>query len=122
MSARALLWFAFLGPPAAWTLHLVVGYGIEEIACSPGTVGQDILGLDTEVLIAAVTAFAAATAAAAGVAGLLVHRRASRGRIPDARGRLAFMSGAGVLASVIFLVIILLGGLQILGAESCARA
>ena len=102
LSARTelLAWFALLGGAAAWTFHLVVGYGLEEVACSPGTA-------------------AGAVALASGLAGLALHRSVSRGRRDDPRGRLAFMAGAGALAGFVFLLIILLGGLQIARLDSC---
>jgi hypothetical protein len=117
-----IAWFAFLGGAAAWTFHLVVGYGLEEIACSRGTAGQDIAGVDVELLIAVLTGVAGAVALASGLAGLSLHRSVSRGRRDDPRGRLGFMAGAGALAGFLFLLIILLGGLQILGLDSCAPA
>lgn len=121
-STELLAWFAFLGGAAAWAFHLVVGYGLEEIACSRGTSGQDIAGVEVELLIAVITGVAGAVALAAAVAGIALHRSVSRGRREDPRGRLGFMAGAGALAGFIFLLIILLGGLQILGLDSCAPA
>jgi hypothetical protein len=114
-----LAWFAFLGGAGAWTFHLVAGYGLEEVACSPGTAGQDVAGVDVELLIAVVTAVAGAVALASGLAGLALHRSLSRGRRDDPRGRLGFMAAAGALAGFVFLLIILLGGIQIVGLDSC---
>jgi hypothetical protein len=121
LSARTelLAWFAFLGGAAAWTFHLVVGYGLEEVACSPGTAGQDVAGVDVELLVAVLTGVAGAVALASGLAGLALHRSVSRGRRDDPRGRLAFMAGAGALAGFVFLLIILLGGIQIARLDSC---
>ncbi|MGH3112671.1 MAG: hypothetical protein ACRDOP_04300 [Gaiellaceae bacterium] len=114
-----LAWFAFLGGAAAWTFHLVVGYGLEEIACSPGTSGDDVGGVSVELLIAVLTGVAGAVALASALAGLALRRSVSLGRRGDPRGRLEFMAAAGALAGFVFLLIILLGGIQIIGLESC---
>lgn len=103
-----MIWFAFLGPAAAWALQLVVGYGLEEAACAPGSERSDIV----EPVILVVTVIAAVVAITAGVAGFVLWRRAGRGSI-------AFMAAAGAVSSPIFLVFVLLAGFQLLGLDAC---
>ena len=41
-AAPWLLWFAVLGGAVAWSAHLLLGWGLEEIACSPVSAGPDV--------------------------------------------------------------------------------
>ena len=112
---RAGLWFAFLGPPAAWTLHLLLGYGAEEAACSTGLDDGFV-----EPWVAAITVALGGATVATGLAGLRAWRAARGGAIADPRGRVAFMAFAGMAGSALFGATILLGGIQILFLDPCA--
>jgi hypothetical protein len=111
---RLLLWFGVAGPPAAWTLHLLLGYGYEEAACS-NRGGLDVV----EPLIVALTVVLAAATLAAGAAGYVSWRATRRGDLDDPRGRVAFMGFSGVVASALFLAIIVFGGVQLVVLDPC---
>lgn len=111
---RAVLWFAALGPGLAWSLHLLAGYGYEEAACSSG-VGKGLV----EPLIVGLTVVLAAVAVAGGLLGLRWLRAASRGEVDDPRGRIAFMGACGALSGLLFLGIIVLGGIQLVVLDPC---
>lgn len=112
---RALLWFVFLGPVAAWTLQLNVGYGYNEAACSNDT------GVNLQApLIGGVSLLLAAVAAAAGVAGVRTWRAVRRGDVADPRGRIAFMCVFGMLSAPIFVFLIVMSGVQVLILDPCA--
>jgi hypothetical protein len=113
------LWFGVLGGPAAWSLQLVVGYGLEEIACSSATAGDDLGGLGVEPMIATLTAVLAGVALAAAAVSFRHYQAVSRGRIEDPRGRVGFLALGGAIASALFLVIIVLGGVQLTVLDSC---
>lgn len=106
-----LAWFAFLGPAAAWTAQLMIGYGYEDAACS----NEAGVGL-VEPLIVAATVGLGAVTAAAGFAALRVRRQAA----DDPRGRLGFMAVFGLLSAPVFLFAIVLGGIQVVALEPCA--
>jgi hypothetical protein len=101
---RFLLWYGFLGGAAAWSAQLVAGYGLEEAMCPGG---------GSEPWIVAVT-----LAAGAMTAGSLAAAYRFR-RTPE--GSVHFLAFAGMLAGVFFLVLIALGGLQLLSLDACAR-
>ena len=111
---RLALWYAFLGGPALWSLHLVIVYGYEEAACSTRT-GVGLV----EPLIVGVSALLGAAVAGAGLAGYALWRATRREQIADPRGRVAFMSGAGALWSGLFLLIIVFSAMQLVAFEPC---
>ena len=115
MSARArntLLWFGVFGAPLAWTLQLVLGYGLEEAACAPGS--RD-WGVDGDVWEVVISAGAAAAAVAAGLGVLAIRRRSA----PDPNGRIEFLVVVGLLLSALFLTLIVLTGAGVLALGSC---
>jgi hypothetical protein len=102
----ALLWFGILAGPIAWSVEIILGYGVEEIACSAGSASEEIEGVGVEPIIVLVTLFLGAVAAAACLIafGCLRRLRASRG---GAGGRAEWMAIVGIATSAIFLVLIL---------------
>ena len=119
MSARsleALVWFGVLGGAAAWTVQLVVGAELEENHCTRFGLRY---ALHTPTWEAGLTAACAAVAAAAGVAALLAYRRTRDGG--DRRGRIGFMATSGILASTLFLALILLGGIGASVLDPCVQ-
>jgi hypothetical protein len=116
----ALLWFGVLGGPAAWAAQLVIGYGIQEVTCSSGTRSDSLWGLGVESALWILTGLAAATALAAGVAALRVLRSTEGlGGRGEPRGRIGFMGYVGILASALFLLLIVVGGLALIFVDSC---
>ncbi|HYZ19022.1 MAG TPA: hypothetical protein VE615_05720 [Gaiellaceae bacterium] len=100
--SRFLVWYGFFGAAGAWSAQLVAGYGLEEALCPGG---------ESAPWIVAVTL--AAGLVAAGSIGA-----AYRGRRTPA-GTVQFLSVVGMLAGLFFLLLIALGGLQLLSLESC---
>jgi hypothetical protein len=104
------LWFGTLGAPAAWITHLVVGYSTEEwFACSPSNTSPgEILGLTVQQFIIIITVVFAFVAAAAGLVSFSCLRKiqaADNTESPRAR----WMAIAGIMNSVLYLLIILGG-------------
>ena len=135
-AAPWLLWFAVLGGAVAWSAHLLLGWGLEEIACSPVSAGPDVLGVSLSVWIGVLTGVLAAVTVAA---GLLAYRfwRQSGATDPNSRiepgggdpepqerirgGRAGFMALFGLAANALFLLIILYGGVSLLLLRPCTR-
>lgn len=116
------LWFASLGAVLAWAVQLSGGWFLEEVvACGPATSSRGVvLGASVETWVLALTAVAATVALTAGVIGFRWWtRRRSDDRDPRS-GREAFMAFAGMLSAVLFLPIILMGGLQVLSLAPCS--
>jgi hypothetical protein len=70
------------------------------------------------VLIVLLTIACGAVALGSGIAAF-ASWRAYANSTRDPRGRLEFMAFLGMLASGLFLLIIVLGGLQLLGLDTC---
>ncbi len=104
------MWYGFLGGAAAWALQLVLGYGIEDSACSQGS-------SDTKSWIVLVTVLLGAAALASSAAAFLTWRWADRRG--DTRGAVSFLAVTGIFAGLFFLVLIALGGLQLVSLDSC---
>ena len=90
------VWAGVLLAPAAWAVHLTVGYALAAMLCTPSGY----------LALVALTAIAAAVAAAGGyLAWSLRSKAAETGGDSERRGR--FMAVAGMLLSVLFLLAIL---------------
>lgn len=105
----ALLWAGVLTGPIAWSVQVIVGYGLEEIACRPGSGGNRlILGAGVGPIIVWTTV---ALMAITGLAGLLALRRLRHTPDVDEVGaqRARWMARAGLIVSGIFGFMLLLG-------------
>jgi uncharacterized membrane protein YozB (DUF420 family) len=111
----ALIAFAIVGGPAAWVLHLLAGYGVEDAACSPAAAGTGFRHDDVQV-IAILTVVLAAVALAAAAAGYVALRRPTGG---DARGHRRFLAIAGLIGSSLFALIIVLVGYALTSLSGC---
>jgi len=117
LSIEALVWFGVGGGALAWAVQLVLGAEVEETHCTP--VGRR-WGIDTLTWEIALTAGCGVVALASAAAALLVYREARRHR-GDRRGRIAFLAPGGILASGVFLALILLGGIGASVLETCVQ-
>ena len=114
---EALLWFGAGGGALAWTAQLVLGSESEETRCTPAGTRW---GFDARTYAVVVTAAAAAITVAALGVSLYALREVRRGR-GDRRGRIAFVAASGVLCDVVFLALILLGGIGATALETCVQ-
>jgi len=116
-----LQWFGLLGAPLAWSAQHVVGYGVTEARCSPGSAPWGV-GLDTweiSLMIAAVAVILLAELAAVSLyfATRGVHYD---GPPPDARRH--FFVTASSLGNVLFLAIVLMSGLAAVYHIPCGQS
>lgn len=91
----AMLWFAMLAGPAAWSLGLGLDYALVRVACSAGTT----------LPLHAVTLGSLALAAAGGWVAWRAWARTGRGRPGEGGGpvpRSRLMAVLGMLASALF--------------------
>jgi hypothetical protein len=121
----ALMWFALLGAPAAWTLQHVTGYALTEAACGRAGSGWDV---PVDGATAAVTAAAAAVAVLAGLSALRLWRdtRPAEGvggaEEAPPRGRVHFLATVGMAIAPLFLAIILMSGLAAIVLANCQQS
>lgn len=113
-AAPLLLWFAVLGGAVAWSAHLLVGWGLEEIACSPVSAGPEVLGVSLTVWIGVLTVVLGAVTVAAGLLAWRFWRL-------EGAGRAGFMARFGLAANALFLLMIVYGGLSLLLLRPCTR-
>ncbi len=110
---RLRLAFLFFGPPTAWVLQLVIGYGLASYACVSGS----------KAPFYALSIAAAAIAVAAGLWSFISWQR--RGE-PDEIHLSAlappqdFIALVGVLLAIIFLVLIGATGLYGIALNPCS--
>jgi hypothetical protein len=115
------VWFGVLAAPLAWVAQLVTGYAVQEAGCAPAGM-LPVLDADTEPVIAVISVAALAVAIAGAAASFVSWRSALADGGTDPRGRVAFMAGAGLLASVILATVIALGGVAFLFLDACRPA
>jgi uncharacterized membrane protein HdeD (DUF308 family) len=116
-----LAWVGVVAAPLAWVFQLIAAYAFQEAGCAPGS-GTPVFDADTEPWIAAVSVVAI-TAAVVGIAASVVTlRAATKDREADPRGRVAFMGDVGLLVSVIFLAVIVLGTVALPSLDACHPA
>jgi len=116
VNTRVLQWFGLLGAPFAWVAQFVFGYAITEAGCGTRRYGIPINGWTT-----AATAAAAVVAVLAGLAALATYRATSDAGSEPPAGRVHFLATVGMTISVLFLFIILMGGLGAIVLENCRQ-
>ena len=97
-----LLWFGVLAGPVAWSLQILIGYSLEEIACNPGSQTQQIAGADIEPLVIFLTLATAALALAGVVVSFACRRRIRQSAESTTGDRAEWMAWAGVVTSGLF--------------------
>lgn len=113
---RFLLWFGVFGAALAWALHLVVGYWLEEAACSTGS--SRWFSGDHPAQIGT-TAVALAVGVLALLAAAVSFRSVRRGEVADPRGRVFFLAAAGIGVSAFFLAITAIAGSGAIILDPC---
>jgi hypothetical protein len=109
--------FGVYAAPAAWSVQLVLGYGLAAYACNPGRIAlaQVAEGWGwTRGASLAVNLLAAVVAAGAGLVSLSGWRATG-----DDAGPARFLSIWGVLTSFGFLIAILFNTVMLVGAPAC---
>ena len=114
----ALPWVGVVAAPLAWVFQLLVGYAFQEAGCAPIS-GMPVLDVDTEPWITAVSIVAIVAAVAGLVAAAVPLRGATADAEADPRGRIAFMGDAGLVLSLIFLAVIVLGLVAVPSLDAC---
>jgi hypothetical protein len=117
----AALWFGVFAGPAAWSLQVLIGYNAEEIACSAGSQSEELVGVDIEPLLAVVHIALTAVTLAALIVSIRLLRLHSRGDSTTG-GRATWMALAGVMVSVLFLVVLVSGFAPMWFLTTCTPA
>lgn len=124
-SGSARLWVGMLAGPVAWSLQILVGYNLEEIACRSGSTDRLIAGADIETVIVWLTSSLIILTLAAGALAFGCLKRLRGG---DTRGndtgatRAYWMARVGIISSAIFAFMLALGLLPSLFFPVCEPA
>jgi hypothetical protein len=123
LAGGLLVWYGVLGGAVAWTVHLLAGWGMDELACAAGSDHVSAVPLAQAVGLAVVIP-ALLTAGSLAVA-VLVWRRTARAQPtgPDnpSYGRARMLATLGIWANLLFLAIIVLGGIAVVVFPPCQR-
>ena len=104
------LWIGLLTGPAAWSIQMIVGYNLEEIACRSAATSEQIMGAGIKPIIISLTVVLMLLTAVAGALAYGCLRRAKEARGDDTGGERAhWMAYAGIVTSGFFEFILLLG-------------
>jgi hypothetical protein len=114
-------WFGLLGAPLAWTVQLVLGFGVTEARCEPGGsrwgVSVDTWEITLMIAAGAVVIFAELCAIA-----LYYATRDVPYDGPGPLGRRQFFVAASSFGNVLFLMIILLSGIAAVEHVPCRQS
>jgi hypothetical protein len=116
---EGLLWFGVLAGPAAWVVQLVAGYAFQEAACPPSRATMPVLDVDTETWIGAISVAAFVVAVLGALAALVSRQAVAAESDADSKGRIAFMADTGLLTSLIFIALIVLGAVALPSLDAC---
>jgi hypothetical protein len=123
LTGGLLLWYGVLGGAVAWAVHVLAAWGLDELACAAGSERVSAVPLVQAVGLAVVIP-ALVTVGSLLVAALVWRRtaRAQRAGAQDrAFGRSRMLAVVGVWANLLFLTIIVLGGIAVLVLPPCQR-
>ena len=119
MSERLLVWFGVFGPPAAWVLQFLLGYGVTQAQCNPA---GSRWGVPIHTWTVAATAVGATVALLGWLAAGAVFRATRDASSAPPRGRVHFLSVIALATSPLFLLIIVWGGVGALVLQECHQA
>jgi hypothetical protein len=116
-----LLWFGVFAGPAAWVLHLMLGYMTEDvIACTPGSSTQgEILGFGVRPVVIAINVVLISATLLALVVSIAAWRRLRASDDRDREARPAWMALVGIMDSALFALIIAGGFVPPLVLDVC---
>lgn len=111
----ALIWYAFLAPPIAWGIHLLLTYFLEAWFCESAMSNVDLwINVATAVLLAATVV--------AGVLGAWGWMAAGVGDDTDEASEWAiggFLALSGLMMSILFGLAIIMGDFGVFYLRSC---
>jgi hypothetical protein len=97
-----LLWFGVLAGPVAWSLQVLIGYNLEEIACNPGSQTQQLAGAGIEPVAVWLTLAMGGLALAGVLVSFNCWRRMRAVHDSTPSGRAEWMAWAGIVTSGLF--------------------
>jgi uncharacterized membrane protein len=120
---NALLWFAVLAGPSAWTLQTYVGAYLTDALClrGAGATQGHVYSLDHPSFVVLISAVATAVALVGLGVSLVAVRRHQATDDPTTGRRALWMAHAGVLLNILFLIAIVFMFVAPYYLEECVR-
>lgn len=124
LAGGLLLWYGVLGGALAWAVHLLAAWGLDELACAAGSERVSAVPLAQAVGLAVV--IPALLTAGSLLVAVLVWRRTARaeraaGAEDHSYGRARMLATLGIWANLLFLAMIVLGGIAVLVFPPCQQ-
>ncbi|MEU2613739.1 hypothetical protein ABZ570_19435 [Micromonospora sp. NPDC007271] len=123
LAGGLLLWYGVLGGGVAWAVHLLAAWSLDELACAAGAESISALPLWQAVGLAVVLPGLVAVGSL--LVAVLAWRRTAGAQAAGTTGRAydrsRMLAGLGVWANLLFLAIIVLGGVAVLVFPPCQR-
>ncbi len=114
----AALWFGILVGPFAWGLQIVLGYSVEEIVCAESSHSEKLVGIGVETVVLGLHVALTALTFFGVLVSFRCWRRTAR-EDPSVGGRAAWMAVAGMMVSVLFLIVVVCGFFPSLFLDVC---
>lgn len=116
-----LVWFAVLGGPLAWAVHLLVAWLLVELACAQGR--DHLAGMPLRLVVAMATVVPGAVALLAWLAAGAALRAAPDPDVADDRrlARMVFMARVGAWLDLLSLMMIVFGAAAVATFAPCVR-
>ena len=119
-STAALVWFALLGAPAAWTLQHVTGFGLTVASCEEAGKTAWHISLDFWTIVASAITLGVGIL---GVAASLLSLRRTRDAGTEPPGaRLRFLALVSVTTAPLVLCIIVMSGVGVVLISDCVQS
>jgi hypothetical protein len=120
---QRLAWFGVLGPPAAWAIQHVAGFGLALAQCPDNAAGPGwTVPVDTATIV--IGAVAATVTVACGAAALLAWRATRDADDDDAppAGRVHFLAVIGMTVTPLFLAMIVMSSAGAVALPECVQS
>jgi NAD/NADP transhydrogenase beta subunit len=112
------LWFGIFVGPLAWGLQILIGYNVEEIVCAESSQSQQLLGIAVEPFILILHLVLTAITFLGVLVSFGCWRKTSQSDT-SVGGRARWMAVAGIMVSVLFLIVIVSGFFPPLFLDAC---
>ena len=120
IALAALMWLGLLGPPFAWSIQHVAGYGLTEANCQEASKAGWQIHLDAWTIV---FTGGAVIVTLAGLAAALVTWRRTKDAGTDPPGaRIHFLSIVALTTTPLFLAIMVMSGVGVLFVTGCRQS
>ncbi|MEU4481204.1 hypothetical protein AB0F68_24575 [Micromonospora sp. NPDC023966] len=121
LAGGLLLWYGVLGGALAWSAHLLIAWPLDELTCAAGR--ERVAGVPLWLAVWLAVVIPGLVTVGSLLVATLVWRRTARASSAGAEDRAVdrsrMLAMVGVWANLLFLTIIVLGGIAVLVFPPC---